>query len=202
MRKISKVLIIALILLVAVSLFSTVRASNKELLAYIRNVHNINGMLWELSNDDKVKLEGFAAKLDDATSDSIMNDIIAAENVVRSSGVTNHNDLTAEQRAQIVSYAQSAAKKAGATLTVDLNNRTFQLTKNGKTVIAKKSIDSIVVDPGTGSGGSGSGSAAKASSAKTGAGRKLLYTGSNYAVYAVSAVAIVAVALVVKKRRV
>ena len=200
MRKFSKVLIIALMVMIAVSIFSTVKASNKELVGYIGTVHNINGMLWELSNDNKQKLNNFASKLDDATSDSIMNDIVAAENVVRNSGVTNHNDLSSSQRAQIVSYAQSAAKKAGATLTVDLSKRTYSLkTKGGKVVLAGK-IDDLVVDPSKGTGGSSSSSSA--SSAKTSTGRKLLYTGSNYAVYAVSAVAIVAVAFVVRKRRV
>ena len=198
MRKFSKVIVIALLVMVAVSLFSKVKAANKELVAYIGTVHNLNGMLWELSNDNKQKLNSFASKLDDATSDSIMSDIAAAEKVVINSGVTNHNNLSADQKAQIVAYAQSAAKKAGANLTVDLGKKTYSLTKSGKVVLAGK-IDDLIVDPSTAPAGSSSSNAASA--AKT-TGRKLLYTGSNYAVYAISAVAIVAVALVAKKRRV
>lgn len=195
MKKVSKILVLALIIMTVASIASKSNAANADLRAYIGTVHNINGMLWELSNDSKQKLVNLAAKLDDATSDSIMNDIIAAENVVRDSGVTNHNNLTAAQQAQIVAYAQSAASKAGASLTVDLSKRTFSLTKNGK-VILSGSIDALVVDPGTAtSGGSGS-------SATTSTAGKLLYTGSNYAVYVVSALAIVAVALVAKKRKV
>lgn len=196
MKKVSKILVLALIIMTVASIASTVKAANADLKAYIGTVHNINGMLWELSNDAKQKLVNLAAKLDDATSDSIMNDIIAAEKVVRDSGVTNHNNLSAAQQAQIVAYAQSAASKAGANLTVDLSKRTYSLTKNGK-VILSGNIDSLVVDPGTApAGGSGS-----AHAAATSTGRKLLYTGSNYAVYAFSAVAIVAVALVVRKKR-
>ena len=196
MKKVSKILVLALIIMTVASIASTVKAANADLKAYIGTVHNINGMLWELSNDAKQKLVNLAAKLDDATSDSIMNDIIAAEKVVRDSGVTNHNNLSAAQQAQIVAYAQSAASKAGANLTVDLSKRTYSLTKNGKVVLSGN-IDSLVVDPGTApAGGSGS-----ASAAATSTGRKLLYTGSNYAVYAFSAVAIVAVALVVRKKR-
>lgn len=196
MKKVSKILVLALIIMTVASIASTVKAANADLKAYIGTVHNINGMLWELSNDAKQKLVNLAAKLDDATSDSIMNDIIAAEKVVRDSGVTNHNNLSAAQQAQIVAYAQSAASKAGANLTVDLSKRTYSLTKNGKVVLSGN-IDSLVVDPGTASAG-GSGSAPAAA---TSTGRKLLYTGSNYAVYAFSAVAIVAVALVVRKKR-
>lgn len=196
MKKFSKILVLALIIMTVASIASTVKAANADLKAYIGTVHNINGMLWELSNDAKQKLVNLAARLDDATSDSIMNDIVAAEMVVRNSGVTNHNNLSAAQQAQIVAYAQSAASKAGANLTVDLSKRTYSLTKNGK-VILSGNIDSLVVDPGTApAGGSGSAHAAAAST-----GRKLLYTGSNYAVYAFSAVAIVAVALVVRKKR-
>ena len=196
MKKVSKILVLALIIMTVASIASTVKAANADLKAYIGTVHNINGMLWELSNDAKQKLVNLAAKLDDATSDSIMNDIIAAEKVVRDSGVTNHNNLSAAQQAQIVAYAQSAASKAGANLTVDLSKRTYSLTKNGKVVLSGN-IDSLIVDPGTApAGGSGS-----AHAAATSTGRKLLYTGSNYAVYAFSAVAIVAVALVVRKKR-
>ncbi len=196
MKKFSKILVLALIIMTVASIASTVKAANADLKAYIGTVHNINGMLWELSNDAKQKLVNLAARLDDATSDSIMNDIVAAEMVVRNSGVTNHNNLSAAQQAQIVAYAQSAASKAGANLTVDLSKRTYSLTKNGK-VILSGNIDSLVVDPGTApAGGSGS-----AHAAATSTGRKLLYTGSNYAVYAFSAVAIVAVALVVRKKR-
>ena len=197
MKRVSKIMVIALIIMTVASIASTVKAANADLRGYIGTAHNINGMLWEISNDAKQKLTNLAAKLDDATSDSIMNDIIAAENVVRNSGVTNHNNLSAAQQAQIVAYAQSAASKAGANLTVDLSKRTYSLTKSGK-VILSGNIDALIVDPGTAPSG---GSSAPAATSTSTAG-KLLYTGSNYAVYVVSALAIVAVALVAKKRRV
>ena len=198
MKKVSKILAIALLIMTVASIVSTVKAANADLKSYIGTVHNINGMLWELSNDAKQKLVDLAARLDDATSDSIMNDIVAAEMVVRNSGVTNHNNLSAAQQAQIVAYAQSAASKAGANLTVDLSKRTYSLTKNGKVVLSGN-IDALIVDPGTAPAG---GSSSAPAATTTSAGRKLLYTGSNYAVYVFSAVAIVAVALVVRKRRV
>ena len=111
MKKVSKILLMALILLAVISVSTVARASNSDLINYIRNVHNLNSMLFELSNDAKNKLEGFAVKLDDATSDAILSDIKAAEKVVTSSGVTNHNDLTATQQAEIVANAKSAAQK-------------------------------------------------------------------------------------------
>ena len=197
MKKVSKLIVMFLIIMTVVSIASTVKAANADLRAYIGTAHNINGMLWEVKNDAKQKLVDLAARLDDATSDSIMNDIIAAENVVRNSGVTNHNNLSAAQQAQIVAYAQSAASKAGANLTVDLSKRTYSLTKNGK-VILSGNIDSVIVDPGTAPSG-GSNPAGTPAAATNG--KKLLYTGSNYAVYGVSALAIVAVALVIRKKR-
>ena len=192
MRKVSKILVLALVVMTIVSVYSSVKAATADLVAYIGTVHNINGMLWELSNSGKNKLNDFAAKLDNATADSIMSDIIAAENVIRNSGVTNHNQLSATQQSQIVAYAQSAASKAGGSLTVDLGKRTYSLTKAGKVIISGK-IDDLIVDPGTAPAGG---------TATTPAGSKLLYTGSNYAVYVISALAIVAVALVANKKRV
>ena len=192
MSKVSKLFVMALLVLAIVSVSLNVNATNADLTSYIGTVHTINGMLFELSNAQKATLNSFASKIDDATSDAIMNDIMAAENVVRNSGVTNHNQLTSAQQEQIVALAKSAASKAGAVLEVNLSNRTYKLTKNGKVVIAGN-IDSLIVDPGTATGGS---STTTSSAAKS----KLLYTGADYALYAGAACAIVAVAVVIKKR--
>lgn len=193
MSKLTKILVMTMLVLMIVSASFQVKATNADLTAYIGTVHNINGMLFELSNAQKATLNSFASKIDDATSDSIMSDIMAAENVIRNSGVTNHNQLNASQVDQVVSLAKSAASKAGAVLEVNLSNRTYKLTKNGKVVIAGN-IDSLIVDPGTATGGGST--AAASASAKS----KLLYTGANYALFAGVAVSIVAVAFVVKKR--
>ena len=192
MSKVSKVLVMTLLVLAIASVSLQVNASNKDLTAYIGTVHVINGMMFELSNAQKATLNSFASQIDDATSDSIMSDITAAENIIRNSGVTNHNQLTSAQQEQIVALAKSAASKAGAVLEVNLSNRTYKLTKNGKVVIAGN-IDSLIVDPGTATGGS---STTTSSAAKS----KLLYTGADYALYAGAACAIVAVAVVIKKR--
>ena len=192
MSKVSKIFIMALLVLAMISVSLNVNAANADLTAYIGTVHVINGMIFELSNAQKATLNSFASKIDDATSDAIMNDIMAAENVVRNSGVTNHNSLTKAQQDQIIAYAKSAASKAGAVLEINLSSRTYKLTKNGKVVIAGN-VDSLVVDPGTAStGGSSSTSTASTS--------KLLYTGANYALYTGAVCAIVAVAVVIKKR--
>ncbi len=192
MSKVSKIFIMALLVLAMISVSLNVNAANADLTAYIGTAHVINGMIFELSNAQKATLNSFASKIDDATSDAIMNDIMAAENVVRNSGVTNHNSLTKAQQDQIIAYAKSAASKAGAVLEINLSSRTYKLTKNGKVVIAGN-VDSLVVDPGTAStGGSSSTSTASTS--------KLLYTGANYALYTGAVCAIVAVAVVIKKR--
>ncbi len=192
MKIVSKIAVMLVILLVVVSLATVVRASTSDLVNYVKSSHNLNGMLWELKSDAKNKLEGYIVKLDDATSDSILNDIKAAEKVVIDSHVTNHNDLSADQQAQIVAYAKSAASKAGGELTVDLGSRTYTLKKDG-TVILSGKIDNIIRDPGQ---NSSNGSATTA----TQSGKTLLYTGANYIAYVLAAVAIVAVAVVVKRR--
>ena len=194
MSKVSKLFIMALLVLAMISVSLNVNAANADLTAYIGTAHTINGMIFELSNAQKATLNSFASKIDDATSDAIMNDIMAAENVVRNSGVTNHNSLTKAQQDQIIAYAKSAASKAGAVLEINLSSRTYKLTKNGKVVIAGN-VDSLVVDPGAApTGGSSSSSASTASTSK------LLYTGANYALYTGAVCAIVAVAVVIKKR--
>ena len=191
MSKVSKLFVMALLVLAIVSVSLNVNATNADLTSYIGTVHTINGMLFELSNAQKATLNSFASKIDDATSDAIMQDIRAAEDVVRNSGVTNHNNLTKAQQDQIIALAKSAASKAGAVLEVNLSNRTYKLTKNGKVVIAGN-VDSLVVDPGT--------ATSSGSSTSTAAKSKLLYTGANYALYAGAVCAIVAVAVVIKKR--
>lgn len=194
MKRISKIAVMLVILLVVVSLATVVKASTSDLVNYVKSSHNLNGMLWELKTGAKNTLEGFIVQLDDGTSDSILKDIKAAEKVVIDSHVTNHNDLSNDQKAKIVAYAKSAASKAGGELDVDLGRRTYSL-KKGSTVILSGKIDDVITDPGQNSSNSSA-----AASATTKSGKTLLYTGANYIAYVLAAVAIVAVAVVVKRR--
>ena len=44
MKKVSKILVLALIVMTVASMYSTVKAANADLKAYIGTVHNINNL--------------------------------------------------------------------------------------------------------------------------------------------------------------
>ena len=188
-----KKMVVMIVLVVAIVCASTmVHASTADLTGYIGTVHNINGMLYELPNAQKKALNDYASQLNDATADSVMADIMAAENLIRNSGVTNHTKLSSEQQNQLVAYAKSAASKAGANLEVNLSSRSYTLKTAGGKVLISGNLDSLVVDPGPAP--SSNSAAAKTSS------RTLLYTGANYILYVAAAVTVVGIAIAAKKR--
>jgi len=97
--------------------------------------------------------------------------------------------LTTE-KTEVLEKAKATAKKAGLTLNVNTKTKSFTLVKSdGKTLISGN-YTSLVTNPGTNAG-----------STTAASGKKLLYTGANYALYALPVLAIVAVAVVVKKRK-
>ena len=191
MNKVSKLLVMALVVLAVVTMSLNVNASTSELKSYVGTYHTINGMIFELTNAQKQTVVNYVAGLDDATSASIMNDIKAAEKLVGESGATSIAKMSKSVKSEVIALGKSAAQKAGLTLTVNTANNTFALTKsNGETLISGNA-DALIVTPSTTAAGT---------TTTTTTGKTLLYTGANYAVYAVAALAIVAVAVVVKKR--
>ncbi len=192
MSNLKKMVVMIVLIFAVVSASTMVHAGTANLTGYIGTVHNINGMLYELPNAQKKALNDYASQLDDATADSIMADILAAEALIRDSGVTNHYKLSTDQQNQLAAYAKSAASKAGATLEVNFSNRSYTLKTAGGKVVISGNLDSLVVDPGTAPASSGT--AAKSS------GKTLLYTGANYVLYVAAAVTVVGIAIAAKKR--
>lgn len=192
--KVSKVLVMALVVLAVITMSLNVHAGTNELKEYVNDIHNINNMVFELTDNQKSVVLNYISTLDDATSDSIMNDIIAAENLVRNTGATNISQISVNVKREVINLGKSAADKAGLVLTVDTASNTFTLTKKAGGVLLSGSADALIKYYQAPAGGTGTSTPA----ASTGA--TLLYTGADYAVYAFAVLAIVAVAIVVKKR--
>lgn len=194
MNKISKILVMAVVVLAVITMSLNVNAGTQDLKDYIGGIHNINNMVFELTDSQKTAVLNYVSDLDDATSDAVLADIVAAENIVKLSGATHVSQISSSDKSQIISLATSAASKAGLVLTVNTANNTFTLTKASGEVLISGSADALIQYYQT-PASNGSGSSAGTTGTTT-----LLYTGANYAVYAVAVLAIVAVAIVVKKR--
>lgn len=194
MRKLSKLLVMALVVLAVITMSMNVNASTQALKDYVNGIHNINGMTFELTNNQKTAVLNHISTLSDATAASIQSKIGQAENLIRTSGATNLSQISLETKQQVLALAKSAAQEAGLTLSVDTKAKTFTLTKNDGSVLTSGGYTALVgnvANMPAGNGGAGAQTAGKTT---------LLYTGANYAVYAVAVLAIVAVAIIVKKR--
>lgn len=191
MRKLSKLLVMAVVVLAVITMSMSVNASTQALKDYVGDIHNINGMIFELTNNQKTAVLNYISGLSDATSASIHSKIAQAENLIRETGATSLSQISKETKQTALSLAKSAAQEAGLQLSVDTKAKTFTLTKADGSVLTSGGYTSLIGKAGA--AGNNGGTAAAA-------GTKLLYTGSNYAVSAVAVLAIVAVAIVVKKR--
>lgn len=195
MSKISKLLVMALVVLAVITMSLNVNAGTASLTEYVTNVHNINGMIFELSNSQKTAIRDYlAGNVTDAQADVALEKIKEAEKLVSDANVNRVDKLSAEVKTKVISLATEAAKAVGLTLSVDTANNTFTVSSDSK-VLASGKAESFITYQGAGAAGS---AAAPAPAATTGS--TLLYTGANYAVYALVVLAIVAVAVVVKKR--
>lgn len=191
MKKVSKLLIMAIVVLAVITMSLNVNASTQILKDYVGDIHNINGMVFELTDSQKTAVLNYISTLDDATAATVHNEIVAVENLVRSTGATQVSQISVSTRNDIIARAKSVAAKAGLTLTVDTKANSFTLTKSNGEVLTSGSYVSLIKYQGSAPAGATAGATTTT---------KLLYTGANYAVYAVAVIAIVAVAIVVKKR--
>ncbi len=197
MRKLSKLLVMAVVvlLLITMSVYSNAAEAHNILIEYVRDAHNVNGMIFELTNSQKNAITDYINTLDEATVSAIHADLVSMEQTIKNTGATSTSAISKEVKTDILERAKATATKAGLTLTVNTSTKTFTLTKSNGDVLASGRYTALATNPGTASG--------SASSTGTGvvtSGSKLLYTGANYALVALPVLAIVAVAIVVKKR--
>lgn len=194
MSKISKLLVMAIVILAVVTMSVKVNAGTADLINYVTSNHVFNGMMFELDNSQKESVRNYiTTSVTDPQADAAMAKINEAEKLVVDSGATNVANISKATKTQIISLAQEAATAVGLKLEVNTVDNTYNLL-NGTTSIASGKIDTQIANPGTGAAAG----APAGTTATTGS--TLLYTGANYAIYAVVILAIVAVAVVVKKR--
>ncbi len=194
MKTLSKILVMAVVILAVVTMSVRVNAAeaNDILMQYIRDAHNVNGMLFELTNSQKNAICDYVATLSAEQASAIHADLVAMEQTIKDTGATSTSKISNEVRTSVLNQAKATAAKAGLTLNVNTKDKSFTLTKSNGETLASGSYKTLATNPGTASG--------KTTTTSTAKGSKLLYTGANYAVYALPVLAIVAVAVVVKKR--
>lgn len=198
MSKISKLLVMALVVLAVITMSLSVNAGTASLVNYIKEPHNINGMIFELTNKQKTAVTNYInSNVSDAQADVALGKIKEAESLVASTHANRLDKLSADVKTKVISLAKEAANAVGLTLTVNTADNTFTVSSANE-VLASGKAESFVSYQQAGGATAGQAAGAAAPAATTG--KTLLYTGANYAVYAVVALAIVAVAVVVKKR--
>lgn len=195
MKKVSRILVMALVVLAVITMSLRVNAAeaNNILVEYIRSAHNVNGMLIELTNSQKNAITDYVNTLSESTASAVHADLVSMEQTLKNTGATNVSQISNSVKTSILNQAKATATKAGLTLNVNTKSNTFTLTKSNGETLASGSYTSLVTNPGSAPAGT-----SNSGSASTGA--KLLYTGANYAVFALPVIAIIAVAVIVKKR--
>ena len=131
MKKLSKLLVMAIVMVAVVTMSLEVKAGTTTLTEYLNTGHNINGMILELTKAEKNALTKYINQyVDDATADSIMGDINSVELLIEDSGAKTVDDIETEDLKKAVDYAKSACTKAGLTLSANTNDKTFRISKN------------------------------------------------------------------------
>ncbi len=198
MRKVSKLLVMAIVILAVVTMSLYVNAGTSDLTNYVLDIHNINGMVFELTNSQKSAIKDYiSTSVTDAQADVAYAKIKEAENLVASTGVTRMENLSKDVKTKVIYLAVEAANSVGLTLNVNTKDNTFKLY-NGNNVLASGKAESLVSYQQAPGQGENQAETAVSGTRTT----KLLYTGSNYTVYACVAIAVVAgVAVVVAKKK-
>ena len=196
MRKVSKILVMALVVLAVITMSLNVNAAtaNEKLVNYIKASHTVNGMVFELTNSQKNAIADYVKTLDESTASAVYSDIVSIEETIKNTGAKSISEISEAVKSEILEKAKATATKAGLSLTVNTKTNTFQLVKSSGEVLASGNYTTIVKNSGTSS-------TTKKATATSSTGSKLLYTGADYAIYALPVLAIVvAIAIVVKKR--
>ena len=121
MRKVSKLLVMAIVILAVVTMSLYVNAGTSDLTNYVLNIHNINGMVFELTNSQKSAIKDYiSTSVTDAQADVAYAKIKEAEKLVSSTGVTRMENLSKDVKTKVIYLAVEAANSVGLTLNVKL----------------------------------------------------------------------------------
>ncbi|MCI8276863.1 MAG: hypothetical protein HFJ46_02905 [Clostridia bacterium] len=196
MNKVSKLLVMTIVILAVITLSVTVKAfSNADLIAYVTSDQTVNGETYKFSNDQKTAITNYlnAHPVSDEVAASVKEDIEEAKRQITATGATRADQISDEVQSKVMSLLKSAGSKIGVNVSFDTKNKTVTLKdKATGTNIVSGSYAAYVKSNASTPGSVG---------ASQTSGR-LVYTGANYILYAIPVLAIVAVAtiLVIRKR--
>ena len=217
MNKLSKLLVMALLILAVVAVSVNVNAyTNADLLAYVNGEYTIGDNTYSLSEKDKVALTTYLSEnpVSDDVATSIRADLDAIRAKVEATGATSIDEISASVMAEVTALAQAAGQKAGLAVSINTADGILTIaTDEGKVLVSTTYVDEKEpIVPNTPVEGENSDSSDKkdeTSDTKTSTDAKkdatsskstLLYTGANSLVFVLPVLAIVAVAIVAKKR--
>lgn len=192
MNKLSKLLVMAMLILAIVAVSINVNAATNADLIYAleEGPSEVNGIKVPLSTADRQTLIKYLEEnpLTDEVATQIGRNLNYIYTLVEESGATSIESIDSVILEDIVALAQQAGELAGLNVTIDTNAKTFRIKAvDGTSLIAKSYVTSQ--NP-----------SAPTLETKSNGTTTLLYTGANYAVFALPVLAIVAVAIVAKKR--
>lgn len=131
MKRFSKLLTMALVMLAVITMSLTVKAETKDLSAYISESHEINNMVFELTKAEKAALADYIDKnVDDTTADAIIKDLGSAEKLLKNSGKSDMKEIDPAIIKSAVDIVKRACQKAGLTLSASNSDQTYKITKN------------------------------------------------------------------------
>ena len=193
MNKLSKLLVMTMLILAIIAVSINVNAATNADLVYAleEGPSEVNGIKVPLSAADRQTLIKYLEEnpLTDEVATQIGRNLNYIYVLVEESGATSIEGIDSDTLEDIIILARHAGDLAGLDVTIDTNAKTFSIkTANGTSLISKSYVTSE--NP----------SAPTSETKSNGSTTTLLYTGANYAVFALPVLAIVAVAIVAKKR--
>ena len=139
-----KLLTVTLLVVLAIVLLGTVvnATTESELEKYLTSSHEVAGETVKLTSAEIKQVKDYFAENDitDAQATAIMSNINKVVAILEEAGTLDYTKLTSAQKAEILSYANTAAAEVG--LTINTDNRT--VTNAAGEVVFKASSNALV----------------------------------------------------------
>ena len=151
MRKLSRLLVMVVVMLAVITMTFNVNAGTQELSDYFNTSHEINGMKFELEESEQDALIKYIDQyVDDVTADSILDDIEAVEKMIKNTNATNIDDVDKTVMKSAMDIVKKTCIKAGLTLSANTTDKTYQITKNSDgTVLTSGSYKNKITSVGS-----------------------------------------------------
>lgn len=139
-----KILTVTLLIVLTIALLGTVvnATTEDELEKYLTSSHEVAGKTLKLTSAEIKQVKDYFAdnNITNAQATTIMNNINKVVAVLENAGTTDYTRLTSAEKAEILSYANTAAAEVG--LTINTDNRT--VTDVNGNVVFKASSNALV----------------------------------------------------------